>query len=111
MKNDWLAAALKLPEIRWLMLIPAFGVSIVAVMWICVLSQLDTERKLVLDAALRDTESYVKAFAEHTQRILGEADRTALLLKYQFEKDGAIDLPRMVARLSAALTARPSRSS
>ena len=84
---------------RWpLLLIPAFGLLLIVAGWIAMLHQLDSERRRILDAEMRDTESFVAAFEQYALRAIKDTDRTALLIKYAFERDGSVDLPRMIAK-------------
>ncbi|NDP43595.1 MAG: diguanylate cyclase, partial [Aromatoleum sp.] len=82
---------------RPLLAIPAFGVMLVAAVWTATLLQLATSERAAVTAALRDTENFVATYEQYARRAIKNADRTALLVKREFERDGAMNLPELVA--------------
>ena len=79
-------------------LIPTFGVLLIALMWIGVLERGTTERAMVIDAAKKSIDGVAATFEQRTLRTIKNADVTALLLKYQFEESGQVDIGRAMAR-------------
>jgi diguanylate cyclase (GGDEF)-like protein/PAS domain S-box-containing protein len=53
-----------------------------------------TERALV-GAAIRDTEIFATSYERYARRVIDDADRTARLVKFEFEQHGALDLSRL----------------
>lgn len=72
-------------RVRPLLMIPFFGVLLIAAMWTAVWYQLAIEQRAVLAAAMRDTESFAAAFEQHTLRCIRDADRTLLFVRYEIE--------------------------
>jgi hypothetical protein len=83
---------------RALWLIPTFGVLLIALMWIGVLERGTTERAMVINAAEKSIDAVAATFEQRTLRTIKNADVTALLLKYQFEESGQVDIGRAMAR-------------
>jgi diguanylate cyclase (GGDEF)-like protein/PAS domain S-box-containing protein len=81
---------------RWL--IPGFGALLIALIWTGVLIHSTTERSRVIDVAKQSIESVASTFEQRTLRTIKNADVTALLLKYQFEDLGQVDIDRAMAR-------------
>jgi diguanylate cyclase (GGDEF)-like protein/PAS domain S-box-containing protein len=79
-------------------LIPTFGALLVALMWIGVLDRATTERAMIIDAAKKSIDGVAATFEQRTLRTIKNADVTALLLKYQFEESGQVDIGRAMAR-------------
>ncbi len=77
---------------RPLLLIPVFGVLLVAGLWLAIVSRLDSERETTLASEMRETEGFAGAFAEYSIRELRDIDRTTRFVKAQFERDGVVDL-------------------
>jgi signal transduction histidine kinase/CheY-like chemotaxis protein len=80
---------------QWL--IPAFGVLLIASLWLAVAGHLANERRLILDAAQRETEGVAATFEQRTLRTIKNADVTALILKYLYERDGRLDIGQAMA--------------
>jgi diguanylate cyclase (GGDEF)-like protein/PAS domain S-box-containing protein len=81
---------------RSLFFIPAFGLLLLAGLWLALAHRIETQRDATLAAAMRGTESFADAFSEYTLRSLRDIDRTAWLVKAQFERDGMVDLPYLI---------------
>ncbi|MDR3590891.1 MAG: ATP-binding protein [Negativicutes bacterium] len=78
--------------------IVSFGIVLLCSIWIGLYFKVQSERRLEIDGAVRETASFARAFEEHTSRTIQGMDQTALSLKYQCEKEGlAIDIPRYMA--------------
>ena len=77
---------------RPLLLIPAFGLLLVAGLWSAVLYQLAREERSELATEMRATEALAALFEEHTLGSIRDADRTLLVIKYQIEHSGSVDL-------------------
>ncbi len=86
--RHWLVAR----GIRLLLLIPVFGVVLIAGLWLAIVSRLDWERETTLASALHATEGFAAAFAEYSIRELRDIDRTTRLVKAQFERSGDVEL-------------------
>jgi diguanylate cyclase (GGDEF)-like protein/PAS domain S-box-containing protein len=83
---------------RAVWLIPTFGVLLIALMWIGVLERGTSDRAMVIDAAKKSIDGVAATFEQRTLRTIKNADVTALLLKYQFEESGQVDIDRAMAR-------------
>src|SRR5450432_1444459 len=83
--------------IRPVLLIPAFGLLLILALWVATLAQLSTDKKIVLDHALEDTQRVAVAFEQHTLRVIKEIDRSALKIKYDFEANGTANLEKIRA--------------
>ena len=81
---------------HWLPLIPLFGAVLLAALWMAIIVHLHSEREATLEAGMRTTNSIAVAFSEYTLRELRDVDRTARLIKVQFERDGYVNLPFLV---------------
>jgi PAS domain S-box-containing protein len=87
------------PGASWpVLLIPAFGLILIAALWTTRLHQVDVEQQRTLETAMRDSESVVAAFEQYALRAIRDADRTTLLIKYALERDGAVNLPVMIQK-------------
>jgi hypothetical protein len=80
------------------LLIPAFGLILIAALWVVRLHQVEVEQQRTLETAMRDTESTVAAFEQYALRAIRDADRTTLLVKYALERDGVVNLPGMIQK-------------
>lgn len=78
---------------HWLPLIPLFGAVLLVALWTAMIARLDSEREATLEAGMSTTNSIAVAFSENTLRELRDIDRTARLIKVQFERDGHVNLP------------------
>jgi hypothetical protein len=76
---------------RPLLLIPVFGIVLVAGLWLAIVNRLDSEREATLASAMRATEGFARAFAAYSIRELRDIDRTTQLVKAQFERNGVVD--------------------
>ena len=88
-------ARMTLVRNRPLLLIPAFGLLLVAALWSAVLYQLAREERSELATEMRATEALAALFEEHTLGSIRDADRTLLVIKYQIEHSGGVDLRKM----------------
>ncbi|MEP7206661.1 MAG: diguanylate cyclase [Casimicrobiaceae bacterium] len=84
--------ALIAPAMRPVLLIPLFGALLVAALWVAVATRLDFDHRSLLADARQDVETFAASFQEHTVRALRDVDRTALVVKHQFERDDAMSL-------------------
>jgi diguanylate cyclase (GGDEF)-like protein len=57
-----------------------------ALLWLAMLSQLDTEKKAVEQRALQDASVLAKAYAHHLTRTLEQVDQVTLLIKYEWNE-------------------------
>jgi diguanylate cyclase (GGDEF)-like protein/PAS domain S-box-containing protein len=81
---------------RGIYLIPIFGVCIVGILWLAVLNMLANEERSTVAAAMSSAEGIASTFEHRTVRAIRDADRTALLIKYLFERDGSVDVDRII---------------
>src|SRR4051812_18554364 len=79
-----------------LVVIPLFGTVLLIAVWSAILTRLDTEREATRAGALRTAESNLGEFAQYTVRELRDIDRTAWMVKAQFEHDGLVNVPYLV---------------
>ena len=75
-----------------LVLVPLFGAMLIGVLWWAVLDKLAGEERLIIERALRESESIAAEFEIQALRAIRDADRTTLLIKHLVERDGAVDL-------------------
>lgn len=96
--TDGIAAAEKSPGLRKIIaVILAFGVFLLCSVWAGLFFKVQSERRIEINNAFRETGNFARAFEEHTLRTINGADQVAIFLKYQYEKEGAaIDIPRYV---------------
>ena len=73
-----------------------FGVGLLCFVWVGLFFIVQSERKTESDSALKETANYARMFEEHTIRTIKGLDQIVLLLKYQVEKEGTVDIPRLV---------------
>ena len=81
---------------RMLLALPAFGLLMVAAIWWATILQLAASERAVLASALHETETFVTAYERFLRRTVKNADRTALLVKREFEGNGTVNLPELV---------------
>jgi diguanylate cyclase (GGDEF)-like protein/PAS domain S-box-containing protein len=81
---------------RALVALPLFGLLLIATIWSAALAQLASAQRAVLDGALKDTQSVVAAYEQFVRRAIRDADRTALLVKREFERHGTLNLEELV---------------
>ncbi|HZQ62202.1 MAG TPA: cache domain-containing protein, partial [Casimicrobiaceae bacterium] len=79
------------PAVRAVLFIPVFGALLVAALWTAVVVRLTLDCETMFRDAMEDVESFVATFEEHSIRALRDLDRTALLVKSDIERDGAVD--------------------
>jgi diguanylate cyclase (GGDEF)-like protein/PAS domain S-box-containing protein len=88
---------LSLTRHRWsLWALPAFGLLLIAAVWATTLLQLQATERGLIDGATWLTERLAVEFEEYTRRAFKGADRTALVVKREFELHGKFDLPGLV---------------
>jgi diguanylate cyclase (GGDEF)-like protein/PAS domain S-box-containing protein len=81
---------------RSLWALPAFGLLLVAAIWTATWLQLRATERELISAETHDTESLTAEFEEYTRRAIDDADRTALLVKHEYEQRGMVDLPELI---------------
>ncbi|MEO6929153.1 MAG: diguanylate cyclase [Casimicrobiaceae bacterium] len=82
---------------RWsLWALPAFGLLLIAGLWLTIHAQLQTIQRVRLAAVTQETESLAAAYAQFTQRALDEADHMARVIKYEYERNEALDLQGLI---------------
>ncbi len=69
---------------------PAFGLLLIAALWIATGVHLQSTQRALLNTTKHDTKSFVAAFERYTWRALRDADRTARLVKHEYEQHGAV---------------------
>lgn len=79
-----------------LLLISLFGVLLLVSILGAIVGRLHSERETILVVEMRNTNSVAAAFSEYTRRELRDIDRTATVIKAQFERDGRVDLPYLL---------------
>ncbi len=65
-----------------------FGILLILGLWSGIIFKVHTERELEIDNAMRESANYARAFSEHIQRTVVNADQILLRLKYEYEKRG-----------------------
>ena len=70
-------------------IISIFGLTLLCLIWTGLFYKVHTERQQALEDAVRETGNFARVLEEHTSRTILSADQMLLLLKYQFEKQGA----------------------
>ena len=83
-------------RLRWLL--PALGVALLLFVWLAVVNRIGQERAVILDGAVRETQSLAAAFEQRTLRTLRDADLTARLVKYLYERHGSVDITNALAQ-------------
>jgi len=81
---------------RWLWALPAFGLLLIAAAWAATWLQLQSTQRALIAEVTHDTESLAAEFEEYTRRAIKDADRTALVVKREFELRDTLDLPGLV---------------
>src|SRR5262245_45756528 len=72
------------------LVVPPLGLVLIIAGWLALFHQLRADERRILDSAMHDTESFVAAFEQYTLGVIKEADRTALLVKDTFEREGRV---------------------
>ena len=81
---------------RSLWALPAFGLLLIVALWVATTLQLEaTERGLVTRIA-RDTDGFAASFEQYTRRTIEQADQMALLVKYEYEQHGELQLAQLI---------------
>lgn len=83
---------------RPLLGIPLFGLVLVIALWAAVAARLSLDRTALFAHAIQDVETFGASFEEHTVRALRDLDRTALVVKNEFERDGTVNLPGLLRK-------------
>lgn len=65
-----------------------FGIFLLCCIWIGLYYRVQSERRLVVNGAFKETANLARAFEEHTLRTIKSADQTVLFLKYEYERKG-----------------------
>ena len=90
--------AARLASIDAGLMIAAFTLFVLGVMWAFVYGKAETERELTLGAAIKENGNLARAFEEHSVRTIRSADQLVLFVRDQYERHGrAFDLARYVA--------------
>lgn len=79
-----------------LLLVPAFGLVLIGFLWWITLARLAAYEVTVIAAGLHESETIAATFEHRVLRAIREADRTMLLLRYLYERDGQVDIPMLV---------------
>jgi diguanylate cyclase (GGDEF)-like protein/PAS domain S-box-containing protein len=69
-------------------LLPAFALVLLVVLWAAVIYQIRQERVAAHDDAVLHSQSLARTLAEHTDNVLRQADHATQLFKLQFEATG-----------------------
>lgn len=65
----------------------AFAAFFIGLLWAGIVLEVNNERQVAINEAIKDTSNLARAFEEHTLRTIQSADQMVLLLKYQTEHD------------------------
>jgi diguanylate cyclase (GGDEF)-like protein/PAS domain S-box-containing protein len=76
--------------------IPAFGLLLVAAIWTATVMQLLSNERGMIARITQDTHAFANAFEQYTRHAIDEADRLALLVKFEYERHGARDLSPLI---------------
>ncbi|HWZ73904.1 MAG TPA: hypothetical protein VN326_20805, partial [Casimicrobiaceae bacterium] len=76
--------------------LPAFGLLLIAGVWVATWLQLQATERALIGAETRTTESLAAEFEQYTRRGIKDVDLMALLVKHEFEQHHSIDLPRLI---------------
>jgi diguanylate cyclase (GGDEF)-like protein/PAS domain S-box-containing protein len=82
---------------RSLWALPAFGLLLIAVAWAVILQHLNSTERALIEAMTHDTEMLTAEFETYTRRAVSDANRTALLVKREFEQHDVLDLPGLIS--------------
>lgn len=86
------------PQIRYISTVTVlFGLVLLCFIWGGLYYKIQHERQLEREAAIQQTAHYAHMFAEHTVRTIKGLDQVVLLLKHLVEKEGNVDIPRLVS--------------
>jgi len=73
-------------SLEWV--IPLFSLVLIAMIWVSVLMQVNSDYLRNRREMLRQSENMVRVFEEHISRTVRAVDQSVLFLKYQFEAQG-----------------------
>lgn len=76
--------------------IPAFGLLLICAVWVGTWLQFSSTERMLLSAAVRDTEVLAIAFEQNTRRVIRDADRLARLVKHEYENHDSLDIGELV---------------
>lgn len=86
------------PQIRYISALTVlFGLVLLIFIWGGLYYKIQSERQSEQDDALQETTHYAMMFEEHTVRTIKGLDQVVLLLKHLVEKEGSVDIPRLVS--------------
>ena len=86
------------PQIRYISALTVlFGLLLLGFVWGGLFYKIQSERRSEYADALQETAHYAMMFEEHTVRTIKGLDQVVLLLKERVEKDGWVDIPRLVS--------------
>ena len=86
------------PQIRYISALTVlFGLVLLIFIWGGLYYKIQSERQSEQDDALQETTHYTMMFEEHTVRTIKGLDQVVLLLKHLVEKEGSVDIPRLVS--------------
>jgi PAS domain S-box-containing protein len=74
-----------------------FGLVLLCFIWGGLYYKIQSERQAQLEDARKETSHYAMMFEEHTVRTIKGLDQVVLLLKHLVEKEGGVDIPRLVS--------------
>ncbi|HEY5366163.1 MAG TPA: diguanylate cyclase [Casimicrobiaceae bacterium] len=77
--------------------LPAFGLLLIAALWTRTWLQVRSIERANLQEITRETEILVDSYEQYTRNAIEEADRMALLVKYEYEQHGSPDLSGLVS--------------
>jgi diguanylate cyclase (GGDEF)-like protein/PAS domain S-box-containing protein len=77
---------------RSLWALPAFGLLLIVAVWTATWLQLQSNERGLVARVAEETEAFATSFEQSTRHAIEDADRLALLVKYEYEAHGALDL-------------------
>lgn len=81
---------------RSLWALPAFGLLLVAAVWMATWLQVRATERAVVAGVVRDNESFVASFEQFTRRAIKDVDRMALSVKFEYEQHQALELSPLI---------------
>ena len=86
------------PQIRYISVLTIlFGLVLLCFIWGGLYYKIQGERQAQLADVRKETSHYAMMFEEHTVRTIKGLDQVVLLLKHLVEKEGGVDIPRLVS--------------
>ena len=86
------------PQIRYISALTVlFGLVLLCFIWGGLYYKIQSERQSEQQDALQETSHFARMFEEHTVRTIKGLDQVVLLLKHLVEKEGSVDIPRLVS--------------